>query len=168
MIKLNLRDKLENVKANFLVFMGIFMALRVIWFEKFSFVYNFFYFFIGALALGITYVLDPFISLGVGIFLLLAYKRLYKKVVTLKYMLIKNGDRIEFSPISEEEVSFKYAIVVRHLNAEAMRKTKKLANDRIEDSDHFYLVTVDKKSEFIDFDTIIAIAPEIFTEDLLA
>jgi len=156
----------ENLLSYKHGFSQLFMVLRVMAFEKFTWVFFFFYLVLSLSFAFIVSSLSVLISLGVlGVFFL-AFKVVLSNTELLKRMLIRKNDRIEYADPESKETNdiFKTATVLLKMKPAEAKKTSLISDELMEGNKHFYLVQEGDKPKVIAYDWIMALRPEILEE----
>lgn len=140
---------------------------RVLFFEKFTAVFFFFYL-ISVLSVG--FILSAIhwsaavitVLLGLGLFL-----KILERFQFLKRSLIRKGDRIEYADPNASEAMqiFKKAVVLLKMRPDEVKKTRLISSELMEGNKHFYLVETGKEPSVIAYDWIIGISPEMLEMD---
>lgn len=146
---------------------SMWLALRLVLFEKYTFVLTLFWWilaFIAAFAVHSFKNGSEFVVLGIAFFL---QKHVYRFLAPLKSKLIYVGDRVEFAEDQENSYiqKFKSAKVLRKMRGEDVARTGLFSEELIPLYSHFYLVELEDKNAIIPYEWILSIDLEDVIED---
>jgi len=160
-------DALLNKNLFWLYLRSMWLALRLVLFEKYTFVLMLIWW---SLAFVVAFAVhgfgngSEFIALGIAFFL---QKHVYRLLDPFKARLINIGDRVEFAEDQENSYiqKFNNAKVLRKMRGEDVAKTGLFAEELIPFYSHFYLVELDDKNVIIPYEWILSIDLDEVIED---
>ncbi len=166
MIKKYLDTRLKK-NLFWLYIRSMWLALRLVLFEKYTFVLTLFWWslaFVAAFAVHSFGNGSEFVVLVIAFFL---QKHVYRLLDPLKSKLISVGDRVEFAEDQENSYiqKFNNAKVLRKMRGEDVAKTGLFSEELIPFYSHFYLVELDDKNAIIPYEWILSIDLEDVIED---
>ena len=160
-------DNHLNKKLFWLYITSMWRSIRLVMFEKYSFVALAIWW---LMAFVVAFVLKglfggvEFMVLGGAFFL---QKRFYRYIEPLKAKLISIGDNVEFTEDEQESYVQKFysGKVLRKMRGEDVVKTGLFSNELIPFYSHFYLLELKDKNVVVPYEWILSIDFEDVLED---
>ncbi|MEA3373357.1 MAG: hypothetical protein U9Q62_06660 [Campylobacterota bacterium] len=148
---MNKRAWLQTVAALFLV-------MRVVLFERFEQVVLYGWWLLIATGALIFYWLDYRVAVGVVVFGFLASSSAQKAMHSLKPVLLRSGDRIEYVlPDAELQEQFQQAVLISAIAKEEVAKRGLFDTEQIDEYLRFYLISSGKRTMAIPYEWIMGI-----------
>ena len=156
-----------NKKLFWLYVTSMWRTIRLIVFEKFSFILLVVWWMLAFAAAFVArglYSGSEFVVLAAAF---LVQKRFYRLMEPSKSKLIRIGDRVEFAEDEEESYiqKFKTGKILRKMRGEDVLKTGLFSEEMIPLYSHFYLVEMDDKNAIIPYEWVLSIDFEDVMED---
>ena len=152
-------DLLLDKKLFWLYITSMWLSIRLVMFEKFSFILMVVWW---MMAFAVAFVARGLLSGSEFILLAAAFlvqKRFYRLMEPLKANLIRVGDSVEFAEDQEDSYiqKFNSAKILRKMRGEDVLKTGLFSEELIPLYSHFYLVELDDKNAVIPYEWILSI-----------
>ncbi len=156
-----------NKKLFWLYVTSMWRTIRLIVFEKFSFILLVVWWMLAFAAAFVArglYSGSEFVVLAAAF---LVQKRFYRLMEPSKSKLIRIGDRVEFAENEEESYiqKFETGKILRKMRGEDVLKTGLFSEEMIPLYSHFYLVEMDDKNAIIPYEWVLSIDFEDVMED---
>lgn len=152
-------DNHLNKKLFWLYLTSMWLSIRLVIFEKFSFILMVIWW---VLAFTMAFVSRSFLSGSEFVVLAAAFwlqKRFYRLMEPLKSKLIRVGDSVEFAEDQEDSYiqKFESGKILRKMCGEDVALTGLFSKELIPFYSHFYLVELDDKNAIIPYEWILSI-----------
>ena len=152
-------DLLLDKKLFWLYITSMWLSIRLVMFEKFSFILMVVWW---MMAFTVAFVARGLLSGSEFILLAAAFlvqKRFYRWMEPSKSKLIRVGDSVEFAEDQEDSYiqKFNSAKILRKMRGEDVLKTGLFSEELIPLYSHFYLVELDDKNAVIPYEWILSI-----------
>ena len=152
-------DLLLDKKLFWLYITSMWLSIRLVMFEKFSFILMVVWW---MMAFTVAFVARGLLSGSEFILLAAAFlvqKRFYRWMEPSKSKLIRVGDSVEFAEDQEDSYiqKFNSAKILRKIRGEDVLKTGLFSEELIPLYSHFYLVELDDKNAIIPYEWILSI-----------
>jgi hypothetical protein len=152
-------DLLLDKKLFWLYITSMWLSIRLVMFEKFSFILMVVWW---MMAFIVAFVARGLLSGSEFILLAAAFlvqKRFYRWMEPSKSKLIRVGDSVEFAEDQEDSYiqKFNSAKILRKMRGEDVLKTGLFSEELIPLYSHFYLVELDDKNAVIPYEWILSI-----------
>ena len=156
-----------NRKLFWLYVTSMWRTIRLIMFEKFSFILLVVWWMLAFAAAFVArglYSGSEFVVLAAAF---LVQKMFYRLMEPSKSKLIRTGDRVEFAEDEEESYiqKFETGKILRKMRGEDVLKTGLFSEEMIPLYSHFYLVEMDDKNAIIPYEWVLSIDFEDVMED---
>ncbi len=137
---------------------AMFLVIRVVLFEKYEQTIKYLWWILTFTVALIFYWLDYRVTVAVVLIGFLSSSFIQKMMQSLKPLLLKSGDRVEYvKPDAELQEQFQQAGLISVIPKKEVLKRKLFDSEQIDEYDRFYLLAGKKKTFVIPYEWIIGI-----------